>query len=43
MNEITTENVADGAFYFNLASGEKDNSSWHLVYQNIDEPLATYE
>ena len=39
MNEITTENVADGAFYFNLINGEKDNSTWHLVYQNIDVPF----
>ncbi|MBH51404.1 MAG: hypothetical protein CMG70_05495 [Candidatus Marinimicrobia bacterium] len=39
MNEITTDNVADGAYYFNLDSGEKDNTSWHLIFQNIDVPF----
>jgi len=39
INEVMTENVANGAFYFNLVNGEKDNSNWHLVYHNIDVPF----
>tara|TARA_B100000686_G_scaffold44338_1_gene46904 strand:+ start:273 stop:791 length:519 start_codon:yes stop_codon:yes gene_type:complete len=34
--EITTENVSDGPYYFNFVSGTKDNSTWHMVYQNLE-------
>ena len=34
--EITTDNVSSGPYYFNFASGKKDNSAWHLSYANVD-------
>ena len=34
--EVTTEDVSSGPYYFNFASGKKDNSTWHLSYTNVD-------
>lgn len=34
IKEITTDNVGDGPYYFNFVTGEKDNSTWHMLYQN---------
>ena len=34
--EIVTDNISEGTYYFNFVSGKKDNSQWHLVYQNLD-------
>ena len=34
--EVTTEDVSSGPYYFNFASGKKDNSAWHLSYANVD-------
>ncbi len=34
--EVTTDNVSSGPYYFNFASGKKDNSTWHLSYDNLD-------
>ena len=35
VNEVTTDNVNDGAYYFNFVSGKKDSSTWHLSYKNL--------
>jgi hypothetical protein len=37
--EVTTDNVSDGPYYFNLVTGKKDASTWHIVYQNLDVPF----
>lgn len=34
--EITTDNVNDGDYYFNFVEGSKNNTSWHLSYENLD-------
>ena len=34
--EITTDNVSDNPYYFNFVNGTKDNSTWHMSYQNLE-------
>ena len=39
IREITTDNVSAGPYYFNLVTGEKDSTTWHLLYQNKKVPF----
>ena len=36
IKEVTTTNVNQGTYYFNLAEGSQNANSWHLAYQNMD-------
>ena len=36
IKEITTSNVSEGAYYFNLGDGVQNSDSWHLAYDNLD-------
>ena len=36
LNEVTTDDLNSGPYYFNFVSGKKDNSTWHLKYANVD-------
>ena len=36
LNEVTTDDVNSGPYYFNFVSRKKDNSTWHLKYANVD-------
>ena len=36
IKEVTTRNVNDAAYYFNLAEGSQNANLWHLAYQNMD-------
>ena len=34
--EVTTTNVNDGAFYYNLEEKKQNQSAYHIAYQNVD-------
>ena len=36
INEVTTDNVNDGPYYYHFENGKVDSSSWHLSYRNLD-------
>jgi len=33
---VTTSNVDEGAFYYNLVSASEDTTTWHVSLQNVD-------
>ena len=35
--EITTDNVNDGPYYFNFNDVAKNITTWHLLYENLEE------
>ena len=36
INEVTTDNVNDGPYYYHFENGKVDSSSWHISYRNLD-------
>ena len=35
--EVTTDNVNDGPYYFNFNDVAKNITTWHLLYENLEE------
>lgn len=35
-DEVTTSNVNDGPFYYNFVEKKQNETSYHLVYKNVD-------